>query len=249
MFKGVKQGKTTREILPALIQEAWKKTPLGKCMVWSETASAFPRPVRWICALWGKQTLALSLFGLESSHFSYGHRIHAPKAIPIASPGSYEKTLEKSYVIANTETRKSTITQCIKSYSKKNHHVLLDQELVDEVTGLVEWPVVMQGHFSNDFLALPKEVLMTSMKKNQKYFAVEASDHSLLPTFLTVANIESTDPKQCIAGYEKVLEARLKDAVFFYEQDTKQTVKHFLEMQERVTFQQGLGSIQEKHTV
>ena len=85
----------------------------------------------------------------------------------LASPGSYEKTLEKAYVIANTETRKSTITQCIKSYSKKNHHVLLDQELVDEVTGLVEWPVVMQGHFSNDFLALPKEVLMTSMKKNQ----------------------------------------------------------------------------------
>ena len=110
----------TQEILPELIQEAWKKTPLGKCMVWSETASAFPRPVRWICALWGKQTLDLSLFGLKSSHVSYGHRIHAPEAVAITSPGSYEKTLKKSYVIADYDARKSAITQYLKSYSKSN---------------------------------------------------------------------------------------------------------------------------------
>lgn len=246
VYKGVKKGKKSQELLPKLIEEAWKKIPLGKCMIWTDQAPAFPRPVRWVCALWGKETLPLSLFGLESCHNSFGHRILAPDAVSISSPSDYESTLKKAFVIANYDARKEEISQQIKAFNQTDYHVIDDEDLLDEVTGLVEWPQVMQGNFHPDFLQLPKEVLMTSMKKNQKYFSIESKKNELVPSFLTVSNINSTDKEQCISGYETVLTARLQDAVFFYEQDTKQKIDHFLHQQKRVTFQKGLGSIFDK---
>jgi glycyl-tRNA synthetase beta chain len=236
-------GRKTADLLPEIILEAFKKMPLPKPMRWASHSFEFLRPVRWIVSLLDNDILPLTLFGITSDRITYGHRFHAPAAITLNKPSDYEAALEKAFVIASREKRKDKIIQGIELLEKTHHYTVeKSEDLIIEVTDLVEWPVVLQGSFEERFLKVPAEALSTSMRSHQKSFSVK-KDHQFSPYFIFVSNIEAKDPSTIIKGNEKVMRARLSDALFFYEADLKVGFDIWLDRLKTVTFQEGLGTL------
>jgi glycyl-tRNA synthetase beta chain len=176
-----------------------------------------------------------------------GHRFHSDGALTIATPGDYERVLEQAHVLADFATRRERIRAAVaKLAAQHGGRALLDEALLDEVTSLVEWPVPLAARFEERFLALPRELLVSVLQEHQRYFPIEDADGRLLPWFVAVSNLASTDPEAVRAGNERVVRPRLADAAFFWEQDRRLPLAARLPQLDAVTFQAQLGSIGDK---
>lgn len=248
MHRYTEKGKKTIDILPQLIKQAISKLNLAKSMRWGNGEFTFIRSVQWVLFLLGNDVVDTEIFGIKSDRNTYGHRFHHPEAIVINAPNKYEEILEKQgKVIADFEKRKDVIfNQANKIAQQQNCKAIIDQELLFEVSGLVEWPVVLLGNFDQRYINLPKEVLVVSMQHHQKCFPVVDSHDEIKPYFITTSNIDSKDVAQVIEGNKRVIQARLSDAEFFYETDHKKHLQEYLEYLKNVVFQHKLGSTYDK---
>jgi glycyl-tRNA synthetase beta chain len=235
------------DLLPSFVESALKNLSIPKRMRWGARRNEFVRPVHWIVMLFGKHLIDCEILGIKAGRETRGHRFHCPQKIALQSPADYQPALEKAYVIADFSERRSHIRAQVEIEGKKlNGVAIIDENLLDEVTALVEWPVAFSGSFEERFLQVPQEALISSMKGHQKYFHVVDANGKLLPHFITVANIESKDPRKVIDGNERVIRPRLSDAAFFYETDLKTPLVARREQLKTVVFQEKLGTVFDK---
>ena len=205
------------------------------------------RPAQWVVLLFNNEVLNDSILGIAASNTSRGHRFHANHEIVIESPSSYQQQMRDAYVIAAFNERKDIIRQGVAKLAQDiNGTAVIEDDLLDEVTALNEWPVPLMGKFDPHFLSIPAQALISSMKEHQKYFHVLDTNKQLLPAFITVANIESTDPAQVVDGNERVIRPRLADAAFFYENDQKTSLESRRDSLKNIVFQADLGSVFDK---
>jgi glycyl-tRNA synthetase beta chain len=247
-WSGIKPGAEVSSLLPGLVQAALDKLPIAKRMRWGAGEATFVRPVHWVVMLWGKDVLPATLFELPAGRHTHGHRFHAPKALPLATPAAYERTLlTRGQVVADFNTRRERVRHGVLQAAVACGGVpILDAELLEEVTALVEWPVPVTGRFEERFLALPEPVLISTLMEHQRYFPVRGPNGQLTPWFITVSNIDSRDPLQVRAGNERVVRPRLSDAAFFHDTDRKQTLASHAVGLAKVTYQAQLGSYADK---
>jgi glycyl-tRNA synthetase beta chain len=248
VFNATATGRATTEILPGLLEKALKALPMPKRMRWGDSEIEFVRPLHWIVLLLGDAPVKTTILGIDSDRYTRGHRFHHPENIAISAPGAYADTLQQAgMVIADMDQRRESIhTQVSEAGAALGGHARIDPALLDEVTALVEWPVAISGGFDERFLEVPAEALISSMQDHQKYFPVLDDAGKLLPHFITVANISSKDPDQIRAGNERVIRPRLEDAVFFWNQDRKQSLESRAPQLDNMTFQEQLGSLGDK---
>jgi glycyl-tRNA synthetase beta chain len=240
-------GSPTESLLGDIINQSLAALPIPKPMRWGKSRQEFVRPVQWAVVLFDGKTIETSILGIESSNISRGHRFHSEGDILIESPASYKETLYKAFVIVDFDERRELIRDgVITAAQSANGTAVIDEDLLDEVSALNEWPVPLMGRFEDHFLEVPAEALVSSMAQHQKYFHVVDSDNNLKPLFITVANIASLDPQQVISGNERVIRPRLADAAFFYKTDLKSTLQARRETLKSVVFQTKLGSIYDK---
>jgi len=241
-------GKETSSLIAEIIQNSLDKLPIPKRMRWSDLESLFVRPVHWLVVLFGNDTINCNLMSVDSSNQTFGHRFHHPAAITISNPLEYENTLsEQAWVIASFNKRKEIVRKQVLDIAEQNNaQAIIDENLLDEVTGMVEWPVALSGSFDEEFLKVPAEALISAMKKHQKYFHLLDKDNNLLPIFITVANIESKQINLIVEGNERVIRPRLSDANFFWNNDLETPVETHLEALKKVVFQNKLGTLYDK---
>ena len=241
------RGAVARDILPDVIAKAVSEIPVSKRMRWGQSRHEFLRPVQWLILLLGEEVVPLELFGLRSDRLTRGHRFHHPEPIAIAQPAEYEDSLLRAKVIADSEARRNRVAEQVSALAQQNEVVALAEDLLDEVAGLVEWPVALRGCFSERFLEVPSQALISAMKTHQKYFHLNRSDSGeLIPAFITVSNLESLDEQQVVAGNEKVIQPRLSDAAFFFANDKETTLASRQSKLAGVVFQHQLGSLLDK---
>ncbi|MCT7359221.1 glycine--tRNA ligase subunit beta [Thalassolituus pacificus] len=246
MIQRTIKGKQTTELLAAIVQNSLDKLPIPKRMRWGASRVEFVRPVQWLVMLFGSDVVDGDVLGLKAGNTSRGHRFHAPGEITIANPAEYQDKLRAAYVMADFAERAALINEQVAAKGKElGGEAVIDADLLNEVTALNEWPVALAGSFDEDFLRVPPEALVSSMKEHQKYFHV-MKDGKLMPNFITIANIESKDPAQVISGNEKVIRPRLSDAAFFWDTDRKQKLESRFAKLENVVWVNGLGSIADK---
>lgn len=240
-------GQSVVELLEGLINQAVSKLPIPKPMRWGNYNTQFIRPVHTLCVLYGSEVVNVSVLGLTSGRVVQGHRFHGEGRFELDHADNYASALEQQYVLADFEARKDKVRQQLEdaaqSLSLKPDY---NEDLLEEIASLVEWPVVLQAGFDEAFLAVPKEALIYTMKDDQKYVPLLDNDGALSNTFLFVTNIESRDASQVISGNEKVIRPRLADAEFFFNSDKKTTLESRLESLETVLFQKQLGTLKEK---
>ena len=242
------EGKKTVELLEAVVTDALAKLPIAKRMKWGAKREEFVRPVHWLVMLFGSDVINASILGLTAGRTTRGHRFHYNNTIDLAKASDYASVLKDTgFVVADFAERGATIKQQVEAEAKKVGGVaVIDANLLDEVTSLVEWPVALTGKFEERFLAVPSEALIASMKEHQKYFHVVDANGKLKNNFITVANIQSKDPSQIIDGNERVIRPRLSDAAFFFETDKKTTLASLRERLKTIVFQAQLGTIFDK---
>ena len=214
-------GEGVEALAQTALDTAIKDLPIPKRMRWGSSVEEFVRPVHQLVALHGTSVLDLSAFGLKAGRKTLGHRFYCPTSIDIAHADDYENVLhDQGKVVANFDKRQQLIVaEANKLAQAIDAKVQLDDELLNEVTGLVEWPVTIIGQFDAEFLSVPTQALIASMKDHQKYFHLLDANKALLPYFITVSNIESVSQERVIKGNERVLRARLSDSMFFWQQD------------------------------
>lgn len=238
-------GKATPDILPSF-RDVILSLTFPKNMRWSTRTLRFIRPIKWLVGLYGTDLISFEIEGVKSGRTSFGHRFLG-KSISIPEASLYEDLLKNQYVIVDSKVRKQQIVNQINQLATNQEwSIPIDQELLEEVTQLVEYPTVFYGQFSKDYLAVPDEALITSMKEHQRYFPVRDQNKRLLPFFVSVRN-GNTDHLDIVSrGNEKVLNARLADAVFFYQEDQKQSIDAYNKKLSRMVFQDKLGTIADK---
>ena len=240
-------GVEAASVIPEIVSAAVNALPVSKRMRWGRTRYDFLRPVQWLVLLLGKTTLPLELFGRHSGRESRGHRFHANHAVSIAEPNDYKAALHQAKVIVDVDERRARVAEQVSQLQGTGEQVALSKELLNEVTGLVEWPVALRGSFDKSFLDVPAQALISAMKTHQKYFHItDQKTGALLPAFITVANIESQQPSEVIAGNERVIRPRLSDAAFFFANDKQSTLSSRQERLSSVIFQRELGSLLDK---
>jgi len=242
-----KPPQKTIELLPAFVEKALQALPIPKPMHWGDLKTLFVRPVHNALMLFGEEVVPGSVLGLTTTNETKGHRFHAPETITIKQADDYVDNLRKAYVLVDNAERLRTIkAQCEEKALSIDATAHLDDDLLNEVSALVEWPHALVVPFDKRFLDVPREVLVTSMAEHQKCFALSDSSGNLLPSFITVSNIDSKDEAQVIAGNEKVMRARLSDAEFFFSKDKETTLASKAEKLSAMLFQKKLGSLQDK---
>ncbi|GLT20279.1 glycine--tRNA ligase beta subunit [Vibrio zhanjiangensis] len=248
LFKQEVKGQPASEILTQLASKALANLPIAKPMRWGDKATQFIRPVKTLTMLMGSELIEGEILGVTSSRTIRGHRFMGEQAFTIESAEQYPALLqERGKVMADYEARKAIIiAEAQKAASTLGGIADLEDELVEEVTSLVEWPVVLTAKFEQEFLKVPSEALVYTMKGDQKYFPVYTEDKRLLPNFIFVSNIESKEPKYVIEGNEKVVRPRLADAEFFFNTDRKRPLIDRLPELEQAIFQKQLGTIKDK---
>lgn len=249
LYKAKQQGKTVAELIPAMVQTAVAKLPIPKPMRWGSRRTQFIRPIHTLTLMYGNEVITGEVLATKASNIITGHRFHSSGLVVLKSADEYQQALKQAYVIASFAERKQLILEQINQKAAElNAKVLIDEALLEEVTGLVEWPVALVGSFDEDFLQVPAEPLIYSMKDHQKYFPITDQQGNLLNKFIFISNIESKDPQQVIFGNEKVIRPRLADAEFFFKTDKKQTLESRLLSLESVLFQKQLGTLKAKST-
>ena len=248
VFRSAKKGKASRELMPAIIEDALKQLPIPKRMRWGASTAEFVRPVHWLVMLLGDEVIKASMFGIETGQTTRGHRFHHPDTIYLAEPAAYAPLLEsEGHVMADFAMRREAVrAQVMEVAVGLGGKAVIDDGLLDEVTGMVEWPVALAGNFEQRFLEVPQEALISAMKGHQKYFHVVNEAGELMPHFITVSNIASTNMDVVREGNERVIRPRLSDAVFFWQQDRKQPLIELSARLESVVFQKKLGTLKEK---
>jgi glycyl-tRNA synthetase beta chain len=241
-------GANATDELPIAITDSLNKLPIAKRMRWGSSRIEFVRPVQWILMLLGDKVVDATILGIKSGNVTRGHRFHANKEILITRPDNYEVALkEKGNVLADYEIRKELVrAQVIEQGKKLGGMAVIDEDLLDEVASLNEWPTALAGGFDKLFLDVPAQALISSMKEHQKYFHVVDANDQLMPNFITVCNIESKDPQQVIHGNEKVIRPRLSDAKFFWDTDRKVSLESRFEKLNTVVWVQKLGTLKDK---
>lgn len=257
VYRGTERGAPTVSLLPGIISQALAALPIPKRMRWGANTVEFVRPVHWAVLLYGAEVIDAQILGLPTGRITYGHRFHAPKPISLDMPAVYEAALKRAKVIADPRARRELIKRRVRrlaadladdngSGTSARYKAVIDEELLSEVTALVEWPVPIAAQFEERFLALPREVVISTVQHHQRYFPVQTEQGVLTRHFITVSNIKSRDPEQVRKGNERVVRPRLSDAAFFWEQDRRLTLAQHAAQLERVTFQTRLGSYAHK---
>nr|WP_283331033.1 glycine--tRNA ligase subunit beta [Edwardsiella anguillarum]WHP91527.1 glycine--tRNA ligase subunit beta [Edwardsiella anguillarum] len=248
LYRALQKGQRAQDLLPALVASALSRLPIPKLMRWGDSDTQFVRPVHTVTLLLGSESIPATILGVPSDRVIRGHRFMGEAEFTLDNADQYPQILlERGKVIADYNARKALIKRDAEAAAARIGGVAdLSDSLLEEVTSLVEWPVVLTAKFEEKFLAVPAEALVYTMKGDQKYFPVYDAAGKLLPNFIFVANIDSKDAQQIIAGNEKVVRPRLADAEFFFKTDRKQRLEDNLPRLESVLFQQQLGSLRDK---
>jgi len=240
-------GGDTRALLPEILTKLITSLPFKKSMRWSDLEIRFARPIHWILALYGDETIPFVIGNIMSGDRSYGHRFMSSKSFKVKNMKDYITNCKKHFVIVDPEERRKIIlAEAEKTAETVNGKIFYTEDLLEIVTYLVEYPTAVCGSFDSEYLKLPKEVLTTSMISHQKYFPVVDEKGNLLPYFITINNTLARDPSVVARGNEKVIRARLSDAKFFFEEDQKKPLDHHFEKLNQVVFHTQLGTSYEK---
>lgn len=241
------QGKTTQEILPG-IKDVVESLNFPTMMKWANYDFKFVRPIRWLVSILDDEVLPFQILDIKAGRQSQGHRFLG-KAVDLANPSEYEEKLQAEFVIVDAEKRKALIREQIQAIAQEeNWEVTPNADLLEEVNNLVEWPTAFSGKFDPKYLAIPEEVLITSMRDHQRFFFVRNQDGKLLPNFISVRNGNKEHLENVIRGNEKVLTARLEDAAFFYDEDQKNSIDYYVDRLKKVSFHDKIGTMAEKMT-
>ncbi len=245
-----RKGRPTAEVLKDLIEAALATLPWPKSMRWASGDTRWVRPLHGILCLFDGAVVSVSFAGVSAGAETVGHRFQSSGAITVANSADYLQKLEAAKVVIDQDRRRDMIADGIASLAKSEGLTLPeDSGLLDEVTGLVEWPIPLLGTIDDDFMDVPSEVLTSAMRKHQKYFALETSAGAFSNRYALVANIETPDAgKAIIVGNERVLRARLSDAKFFWDQDRQQKLESRVDKLSERVFQADLGTVREKVT-
>ena len=247
MYYGEQPGQPLEALLPELFRHVCDNLPIAKRMRWGDHEQSFVRPVLSLVALADDRVLPLAYFGVQAGRETLGHRVHHPQAVAIASATSYEADLRGAHIIASHAARMESIRAQVEAKAAALGGVaVIPPALLAEVASLTEWPVAIAGSFDERYLAVPQEVLITTMQDNQKTFAVVGADGKIRPHFIAVANLESADEAAVRKGNEKVIRPRFADAEFFWQQDLKHKLADYLPRLEHVVYQEKLGSVAAK---
>ncbi len=248
VFRKEESGASANRLIPSCIESALASLPIAKRMRWGNNDAEFVRPVHWVVVVHGKTVIRCKILGIASGNVTHGHRFLAEKPVHIKDADTYPETLrENGFVLADFHERQQVIKQDLEALGRKvGGQTVIDDELLDTVTGLVEWPRAMIGQFDPSFLNIPKEVLVSSMRDHQKFFHVVNERGKLLPRFVTVANIRPDKTAGVRSGNERVLKARLSDAQFFWNEDVSRSLDNWVEELKGVQFHGNLGSLYDK---
>ena len=240
-------GRPTAELLAEILPRLVKDLPFKKSMRWKDLDVRFARPMHWIVALFGGEVVPFTFGNLESGNRSRGHRFMAPEEFTVAGLDGWLEQCRSRFVIADHAERKELIRGQVEQTAREaGGQVSMDEGLLDEVTYLVEDPTPLCGTFEEKYLQLPPELLVTSMREHQRYFTVEDGQGKLLNKFITISNTRAEDPEVVVKGNERVIRARLADAMFFWEEDQKVTLESHLDELKNVIYQAKLGTSYEK---
>lgn len=239
-------GQDTADLFTALLPQAITSLPFPKTMRWGDGETRFARPLRGIVALVGEKQLSFSIENLSAGNTTLGHRFTSSGPVTINSAADYEQALEKAGVIASPEKRRAAIEKQFDELAAQGLNPIRHAELMEEVCYLTENPVAVVGSFKEKYLELPRELLITVMMHHQRYFPVEAKDGALTNKFVAFSNIRCADLAPVRAGYERVLEARLSDARFFFDEDRKHPLTHFKQKLSGINYMKGLGTVADR---
>lgn len=241
------QGKTTQEILPG-IKDVVESLNFPTMMKWANYDFKFVRPIRWLVSILDDEVLPFQILDIKAGRQNQGHRFLG-KTVDLANPSEYEEKLQAEFVIVDAEKRKALIREQIQAIAQEeNWEVTPNADLLEEVNNLVEWPTAFSGKFDPKYLAIPEEVLITSMRDHQRFFFVRNQDGKLLPNFISVRNGNKEHLENVVRGNEKVLTARLEDAAFFYDEDQKNSIDYYADRLKKVSFHDKIGTMAEKMT-
>jgi glycyl-tRNA synthetase beta chain len=247
VYKATQAGKSLDEEIEELIANSLINLPIDRRMRWGTSRMEFVRPVHWVVLLHGSKIIPAVVLGQTAGRTTRGHRFMSKGDYEFSSADDYLKVLKSASVIADFDQRRQLISgQLTKEAETLGGNLELDEDLLDEVTALVEWPRALTGSFDSSFLEVPEEALISAMKEHQRYFHLTDDNNKLLPNFITVSNIESKDPEAVISGNERVIRPRLSDASFFLKKDKKSTMEEKLGRLANVVFQSELGTFYEK---
>ncbi|MDO4436104.1 MAG: glycine--tRNA ligase subunit beta [Cardiobacteriaceae bacterium] len=246
-YRTTQAGQPLKALLPSLLDKVLEGLPIAKRMRWANHSQSFVRPVLGVVALLDAEVLDLQLFGQQAGRETRGHRVHHPEPVVIQSALSYEEDLRKAYVMVHFHEREQSIREQVLQHAKAlSATPMMPEDLVREVASLVEFPVAITGNFEPRFLEVAQEVLIMTMRDNQKTFALLDAEGKMLPHFVAIANLNSQDPDTVIRGNEKVIRPRFADAEFFWQQDLKRPLEAQLPRLEKVVYHEKLGSIADK---
>ena len=246
-YEQVIDGQATTELLPAIFQTALDNLPIAKRMRSGASRNEFVRPVQWAVLMQDSTVIEATIQGHQTGTQTRGHRFHSPDYYTIAHANDYEQLLDGLKVVADFDKRQMLIKNQVKALADEvNADAIVPQDLLDEVTALVDFPIALRANFEARFLQVPQEALISTMQADQKYFCLTDKAGKLQPYFIFITNIESKDPNQIIEGNEKVVRPRLADAEFFFLQDQKQPLFALTESLKTRVFQDKLGTIWEK---
>ena len=248
VHRSEQKGQPTQALIPGIVAQSLDALPIPKRMRWGDLKVQFVRPVHWLVLLFGDEVIDAELMAVHAGRETRGHRFHHPQKIYIGEPAAYAPLLEtEGHVLPDFDQRREAIRgQVMEAAATTGGHAVIDEDLLDEVTSMIEWPMAVLGNFEPRFLEVPAEALISAMKGHQKYFHVVDANGALLPHFVTVSNIESRQPELVRAGNERVIRPRLTDADFFWNQDRKHKLAGRLASLESVVFQHKLGSMAAK---
>lgn len=248
VYRSLQSGQQAKVLIPDIVNEALNTLPIPKRMRWADLDAQFVRPVHWTLLLYGSEVIDSEILSVKTGRYTFGHRFHHPEMLRVDQPQDYAALLEtQGLVIPDFIARREIIrSQAMETAQQLGGTAIIDEDLLDEVTAMVEWPVAVAGNFEARFLEVPPEVLITTMKTHQKYFHVINREGGLMPHFITISNIDSKNADIVRQGNERVVRPRLADADFFWNQDRTHPLVDRLDQLHRVVFQKKLGSLYDK---
>ncbi|MBM4226466.1 MAG: glycine--tRNA ligase subunit beta [Gammaproteobacteria bacterium] len=248
VYRAIQVGRPTRELLPGLVEAALAALPIPKRMRWGAGTEEFVRPVHWVVMLLGHEVVDAEILGIQSGRETRGHRFMGEGRLALERAADYAPRLEQEgRVVADFARRRDRVATLVREAAQaQGCQAILNEELLDEVTALVEWPVPVVGTFEPHFLTVPREALIATMQGNQKYFPLQSTEGALQNRFITIANIESPVPDMIRDGNERVIRPRLSDASFFYDKDRKTPLAARCAQLASIVFERRLGSLKDK---